>query len=90
MRVAPRRRSSFHKTPEISKMAVCHSNQGFGSRSSLTCGGAAGHGRPEDALVGGEVDLDRRVAPRVVDHPRVDLADRHGASGALLLREGEA
>ena len=53
----------------------------------LTCGGAARDGSPEDALLGGEVHLDRRVAPRVVDHPRVDLADRHGGGGALEVRE---
>ena len=53
-------------------------------RRVLTCGGAARNGRPEDSFLSGEVHLDRGIAPRVVDHPRVNLADRHVGGGSLL------
>ena len=41
---------------------------------------------PEDALLGGEVDLDGGVAPRVVDLASVDLLDGHPAGETADLK----
>ncbi len=52
----------------------------------LTGGRSRWDGGAEDALLGGEVDLDRGVAPGVVDLAGVDLLDGHldgdGGGGA--------
>ena len=55
-------------------------------RCSLTCGGAARDGSPEDALLGGEVDLNGGVAPGVVDLASVDLLDGHLADETADLK----
>jgi hypothetical protein len=65
---------------------IYESGIGFTSRSP------AGDGGPEDALLGGEVDLDGGIAARIVDLASEDLLDRHGGeSGGInrLRREAD-
>ena len=48
------------------------------SRSKkVTSWGSTGDGGPEDPLLGGEVDFDGRVTPRVVNLASENLLDRH-------------
>ena len=53
----------------------------------FTSGSSAGNGRPEDALLSGQVDLDGRVAAGVVDLTGEDLLDRHLGVGSVEQRK---